>query len=135
MTQEIDNILSRLDDIQVQQKLLKQQQHDLEADLIKAFYPDTFDKIKDKPYQCGSVTHTHGDRKITVTVPKKVTWNQEDLAACERGIIEAGDDPLDYIQVKRTVSETAYSSFPQKIKNFFEHARTVERGATTVKIK
>lgn len=87
---------------------------------------------KDEPF--GDVSIIVGNRKVKVGTPKKVTWEQDKLADKYREIAKAGDNPAVYMDIKYSVSETAYKKFPQEVRDFFEDARTVQPGTQTIKI-
>ena len=85
-------------------------------------------RAKEEPY--GSI-HIGN---FEITVGKKVTWNQHELAQLAQQIMSAGEDPKEYIKLEYGVSETAYKSWPTMIRNQFIPARTIARGNPTVKI-
>ena len=65
-----------------------------------------------------------GDYDIEINVPKKIDWDQDLLRAAEKQIKEWGDDPEEYISITRKVSETAWKSWPPRLKEMFADART-----------
>lgn len=73
--------------------------------------------------------------KVTSTVAKKVTWDQDKLAEFEQTIINWGDEPRDYITVKRSITETAFNNWPERLQGFAMPARTVEEGSISFKIE
>jgi hypothetical protein len=85
-------------------------------------------KAKDEPY--GAVHIGNFD----VTFPKKVTWDQKELASLAQQIMSAGEDPAEYIKIEYDVSEKKFSAWPTPIKNQFIPARTIARGNPTIKI-
>jgi hypothetical protein len=89
-------------------------------------------KAKDEPF--GDVSIIVGNRKVKINVPKKVTWEQEQLAAKYKEIVESGEMPEMYMKVKYDVSETAYKGFPKEVRDYLAPARTVTPGNPTVKI-
>lgn len=103
---------------------------------IKDHYHEQFRAAlfaKDEPF--GTVNVEDGSVKITLTVPKKVKWDQDKLEALYREIYEDGEDPLEYLKVKYDVSENAYKSWPSAIVKAFEPARTVEEGSVSLKLE
>jgi len=69
--------------------------------------------------------HIHdGDYDLEINVPKKIDWDQALLKKAEAQIVEWGDDPEEYISVTRKVSETAWKSWPSRLKEMFADART-----------
>ena len=89
-------------------------------------------KAKDEPF--GDVSIIVGNRKVKINVPKKVTWEQEQLATKYKEIVESGELPEMYMKVKYDVSETAYKAFPKEVRDYLAPARTVTPGNPTVKI-
>jgi len=89
-------------------------------------------KAKDEPF--GDVTIIVGNHKVKINVPKKVTWDNDLLAAKHKSIAESGDNPDVYIKTEYAVSETAYKSWPEEVRDFFRDARTVTPGNPSLKI-
>lgn len=84
----------------------------------------------------GTVTVERGDSVVTITRPKSVSWDQEALMKAEDVLRHQwGEHPSEYIDTKRSVSETKYQAWPEKIRALFEGARTVKAGATAIKFK
>ncbi len=73
--------------------------------------------------------------EIKHTLPKNVKWDQASLKATFLKIQTANDDPLIYMDVKYSVPEKKYTSFPDDIKNVFNAARTVGVGKPKVEFK
>ena len=69
-----------------------------------------------------------GALRITVDLPKKVTWDQAQLAATAARIAAAGDKVSDYIDVDYSVSESRFNNWPPALKDQFTPARTVKPG-------
>lgn len=83
-------------------------------------------------------TGTHrridGDYEITVTVPKRVEWDQEEIAHAVGVIRSWSEDPADYVEKKITVAESKYKAWPPAIRDLFTPARTVKAGKPSFKI-
>jgi hypothetical protein len=90
-------------------------------------------KAKDEPF--GDVSIVVGNHKVKVNVPKKVTWDQGQLAAKHAEIVSSGSDPLVYMAVEYSVSETAFKAWPDDVRDYFKAARTVTPGNPSVKIE
>ena len=69
-----------------------------------------------------------GDLRITVDLPKKVTWDQAQLADITRRIAASGEDPAQYVEISYRVSETKYCAWPDTLKSAFAPARTLKPG-------
>lgn len=83
-------------------------------------------------------TGTHhrreGDYRVTITVPKNVSWDQAALGRAIETIKGWGEDPAEYVETKLTVSETRYKAWPKTIRDLFEPARTVRQGKPKIEI-
>ncbi len=130
---------SKFDDVQLEaslsqveieiKQLTNQKKQIVETILVrKSDEIEALLKAKEEPY--GSV-HIGN---FEITVGKKVTYNQAELAALAQQIMDAGENPAEYIKIEYDVSEAKYKSWPSAIKNQFTHARTIARGNPTVKI-
>lgn len=84
-------------------------------------------------------TGTHhradGDFEITITVPKRVEYDQTKLAGAIETIKGWGEDPADYVETSVKVAESKYKAWPPAIRNLFEPARTVKPGKPSFKLQ
>ena len=69
-----------------------------------------------------------GALRVTVDLPKKVAWDQTQLAATAARIAAAGDRVADFIDVDYSVSESRFNNWPPALKEQFVPARTVKPG-------
>ena len=76
----------------------------------------------------GTVRFSDGDVTIVADLPKKVDWDQRQLAALVERIRAGGENPAEYVSVEFTVSERAYGAWPDSIRQAFAPARTVRTG-------
>ena len=83
----------------------------------------------------GTVRLDDGDFTVVADLPKRVVWDQEQLAAMVARIRAAGDDPEQYVDVTYKVPERKYAAWPDAIRQGFEPARTVKTGALKVEIR
>jgi len=75
------------------------------------------------------VVHFDDDQvRVTADLPKKVEWDQKQLADITRRIAASGDDPSQYIEVTYRVSETKFNAWPESLKSAFVPARTLRTG-------
>ncbi|MGP1690888.1 MAG: hypothetical protein ACTS6O_00145 [Giesbergeria sp.] len=65
---------------------------------------------------------------------KIIDWDQAQLAELARKILDAGDDPAQYMDVSFKVPESKYSAWPQVLREQFEGARTVRPGKVSFKL-
>lgn len=71
---------------------------------------------------------------IVADLPKKVDWDQRELAEMVERIKADGEDPCDYIDVAFKVPERKYGAWPGHIRRAFEPARTVRAGAQSFRL-
>ncbi|MQM32141.1 MAG: hypothetical protein CRU78_17190, partial [Candidatus Accumulibacter phosphatis] len=75
------------------------------------------------------VVHFDDDQvRITADLPKKVEWDQKQLADITRRIAASGDDPSQYVEISYRVSETKFNAWPESLKSAFVPARTLKTG-------
>jgi hypothetical protein len=75
-----------------------------------------------------------GELRITVDLPKKVTWNQAQLAAIAARIAAAGDKVGDYIDTDYSVPENRFNNWPPALRDQFAPARTVKPGKPSYRL-
>jgi hypothetical protein len=73
-----------------------------------------------------------GPLHVKFELPKKVSWNQAILKEMAERIVASGDKVEDYIDIKLSVSETGYTSWPTALQKQFAAARTVDEGKPTI---
>lgn len=76
----------------------------------------------------GTVRFVDGPITVVADLPRKVQWDQQQLAAIAAEIRAAGDDPAEYLITELKISERAYGAWPSSIRSAFESARTVSTG-------
>jgi len=82
----------------------------------------------------GTVRFDDGDFTIVADLPKRIAWDQRQLAAMAKHIRDAKDDPSEYIDVTFKVSERKYTAWPEHLRRDFETARTVRPGSLKVEL-
>ena len=82
----------------------------------------------------GTVRFDDGDFTVVADLPKRVDWDQGQLAAMVARIRDAGDDPAEYVDLAYKVPERKYAAWPDAIRQGFEPARTVRPGTLKVEI-
>lgn len=75
-----------------------------------------------------------GPLSITVDLPKKVAWDQKQLAEIAQRIALAGDKVGDYIDTDYSIPEQRFNSWPPTLKESFAKARTVKAGKPTYRL-
>ena len=90
---------------------------------------------RDQGKDTGTIRFEDDGVVIVADLPKKVEWDQEQLAAVAARIRASGDDPADYIETALRVSERAYGAWPPAIRAVFEPARTVKTGKPSFRLE
>lgn len=83
----------------------------------------------------GTIRFDDGTVTVIADLPKRVDWDQAQLAQLVERISAAGDDPAEYVDVSFKVPERKYAAWPESIRQTFEPARTVRTGALKVKLE
>ncbi|TAN59658.1 MAG: hypothetical protein EPN20_14715, partial [Magnetospirillum sp.] len=83
----------------------------------------------------GTVRFDDGAVTVVADLPKKVEWDQAQLATIVGRIRASGDDPGEYVDLTFKVSERKYGAWPAHIRTAFEAARTVKAGKPTFVLK
>lgn len=81
------------------------------------------------PVDPGTSNVKFADGTIKVTVPKKVSWDQDILKAAIKTLRdEWAENPDEYVETKLSVPESRYNAWPASIKSLFDPARTLDVG-------
>jgi len=123
-----DVIKEMIDSAKLRMKALKQLVEEAEEVILNRYNKELLEGLKDKDDMTGTVNV--GDVKLTV--PKKVLWDQQKLAAMYS---QDPDKAADFITVKYSVSESKYKTWTEETQKYFEPARTVTTGKTKVEFK
>lgn len=76
----------------------------------------------------GVVHFDDGSVRVTADAPKKVTWDEAQLAEIARRIRATGEDPDQYLEIGYRVSEAKFTAWPDAIRAVFAPARTTRPG-------
>ena len=66
--------------------------------------------------------------RVTADQPKRVSWDQPQLAAIAQRIAASGERVEDYLDVEFSVPESRFNNWPTALRSQFEAARTVKPG-------
>ena len=83
----------------------------------------------------GTVHFHDGPVRITVDVPKCITWDQQQLAAISRRITTSGERVERFIDLSYTVPESRYSNWSATLRKQFKPARQVTAGQPTFRLE
>ncbi len=79
----------------------------------------------------GTVRFEDGPILVISELPKRVEWDQAQLASIVERIRASGEDPSEYVEIAFKVLERKYGAWPAHIRAAFEPARTVRTGKQT----
>jgi hypothetical protein len=82
----------------------------------------------------GLVRFEDGAVAVAADLPKKIDWDQKQLAALVERIRASGENPADYVDIGFKVSERKYTAWPQSIRQAFASARTVRTAKPTFRL-
>ena len=82
----------------------------------------------------GVVHFDDGNVRVTADLPKKVEWDQKQLAELIARIAAAGDNPAEFIETSYRVSETNYQAWQESLRSQFTPARTVKVGKASYRL-
>lgn len=75
-----------------------------------------------------------GNVDVTVTIPKRVKWDQDQLSHAVETIKGWGENPAHYVDIEIKVAERKYDAWPPAIRDLFTPARTVEPGKPKIEL-
>jgi len=127
-----NELLSRKKLIQLQIKELKNELDEINSDLEDRYLSKAKDQLlqNSEKQGFGTTIIIDNDKKVSVSIRKKVTWDTPKLLELSKKI----DNPNEYINLKCSVLENKYKSASDKIKNLLCEARTVEDGTVSIEI-
>jgi hypothetical protein len=84
---------------------------------------------------CGTVRIEDAGIVVIADLPKKVTWDQDRLAAMAARIRDAGDDPADYLEIAYRVPERRFGAWPEALRDGFAAARSETTGKPVFRLE
>lgn len=72
---------------------------------------------------------------VIADLPKKVSWDQDRLAAMAARITASGDDPTEYLEIAYRVSERRFGAWPEAMREGFAAARTETTGKPVFRLE
>lgn len=76
----------------------------------------------------GTVRFNDDSVTIIADLPKRVEWDQDQLAALVERIRASGENLAEYVSIEIKVPERAYGAWPESIRQAFAPARAVRTG-------
>jgi len=79
----------------------------------------------------GTVGFQDGPIRVTVDTPKRVSWDQKQLADMAKRIAASGDRVEEYLDIEFSVPESRFTHWPTALREQFAPARTVKPGKSS----
>ena len=76
----------------------------------------------------GTAHISDGPLHLKFELPKKVSWDQKQLAEIAERIVASGEKVEGYLDIKLSVSESRFTNWPSALQQQFAAARTVDSG-------
>jgi len=83
----------------------------------------------------GTVRLADGDFTVVADLPKRVSWDQKQLARMAVNIRDSGNDPAEYIESTLKVPERRYTALPESWRKGFDVARKVGSGKPSFRLE
>ena len=107
---------------------LKKARTKFDAALDAAYGEQARTALRDSGRDFGTVHIDDGALHIKFELPKKVIWNQQQLAEIAERIVASGEKVEGYLDVKLSVPESRFTNWPPALQQQFAIARVVEPG-------
>jgi hypothetical protein len=82
----------------------------------------------------GTIRLEDGEVTVIAELPKKVDWDQGELATLVAAISAEDGDPAEYVDTIYRVPERKFGAWPRHIRTAFERARTVKTSKPTFRL-
>ncbi len=107
---------------------LKKARTKFDAALDQCYGEQARAALRESGRDFGTAHISDGPLHIKFELPKKVSWNQQQLTEIAERIVASGDKVEGYLDVKLSVPESRYTNWPPVLQQQFAAARTVDSG-------
>lgn len=107
---------------------LKKARNKLDAALDQCYGEQARAALRESGRDFGTAHISDGPLRIRFELPKKVSWNQQQLAEIAERIVASGEQVEGYLDIRLSVSESRYTNWPPALQQQFAAARTVDAG-------
>lgn len=128
-------LMTLLGQAQQTKELATRDERQLKDELYRRFFTTVEAGLYEKDEPFGVVSTEFEGYKLAFTVPKKIEWDQEMLAAAYESLKSGNENPADYVEIKYNVPESKYKSWPESLKEKFIDARMTIPGSVTIKFE
>lgn len=123
----IIELLEKKHDLLAEIATIRSEISTIDVDLGEVVSPTIARVRADQAKELGTVNVVVNGVKVKEVIGTTVSWDQGLLAAVRQSIIDAGDDPSEYIKITETLSvpEKAWKDFHPAVRDLMSPARTV----------
>jgi hypothetical protein len=82
----------------------------------------------------GTIRFHDGEVVVVADIPRKVSWDQAQLAALVERIRAQGEDPTHYVELAYRVPERKFATWPPAVREAFAPARHVQAGKPSFRL-
>lgn len=107
---------------------LKKARTKFDAALDVAYGEQARAALRESGRDFGTAYISDGLLRLKFELPKKVSWNQQQLTEIAERIVASGEKVEGYLDIKLSVSESRYTNWPPALQQQFAAARTVDCG-------
>ena len=100
----------------------------IKAQILAKVQGPAMSKFSEERKDAGTVNLTLDGVAVKCVIDKSVKWDQPGLEHVAGRIREAGDNPLDFIEVTYGITENRFKNFPEAIQRVFLPYRAVKTG-------
>tara|TARA_R100000808_G_scaffold1584_1_gene7072 strand:- start:14947 stop:15357 length:411 start_codon:yes stop_codon:yes gene_type:complete len=113
---------------------LKSELSELEIQLQDIFFQQSRDALRADGKDFGTTHVISGNQKVKVTIPKKVTWDQDKLfELLSKGFDE--EKANHYGKITVSVEERKFNAAPPQDRKLLERCRSVEPGKLKIEVE
>ena len=107
---------------------LKKARTKFDAALDQCYGEQARAALRESGRDFGTAHISDGPLHLKFELPKKVSWDQKQLAEIAERIVTSGEKVEGYLDIKLSVSESRYTNWPPALQQQFAAARTVDAG-------
>ena len=107
---------------------LKKARTKFDAALDKCYGEQARAALRESGRDFGTVHISDGPLHIKFELPKKVSWDQKQLAEIAERIVASGEKGEGYLDIKWSVAESRFTNWPPALQQQFAAARAVDSG-------
>ena len=107
---------------------LKKARTKFDAALDQCYGEQARTALRESGRDFGTAHISDGPLHLKFELPKRVSWDQKQLAEIAERIVASGEKVECYLDIKLSVSESRFTNWPPALQQQFAAARTVDSG-------